>query len=309
MATKKTKKKSTGKVSARSKQHIEFIKDVETLLIDGLPMAYRNESSLGFLKTSQGESSGMWFGFMRSLLALQKEFPSAKRIVVVWDTAKKVLKSEGVDGYKGNRPVNEVRSSVHSKVGYLRYLLERTKFTQVHADGYEADDVLYNLSGRPEFGLSTIVTVDSDLFAALGGANNTLVYMTQKKELHSEEMFVNQHGYLPCWYSLMKSVLGDSSDNLKGVKNKQQVFDAIKEEIGLRDLNSDTNLIFREVLKRFGVEGQFDENYKAIGMVEVPLSAMEWTLGRSDEGELMARFKELEFNSFLTRMGEFIECP
>ena len=200
----------------------------DNILVDGMVLAYQCEHGMGHLCSSVGVKTGMVFGFLRSLLSYKKIFGwnRTKRLIVAWDSKGQIKKAVDFPAYKGNRIRSSLSQAVYENLPLLKSVLRRTGFEQVSAPGYEADDILHTLVRRHYYGGSVVVTADSDLYQVLGIGCKAVVYQTSAsvKELITEEAFLKNEGYQVGWYTIVKSIYGDKSDNVKGVKMESKTF-------------------------------------------------------------------------------------
>jgi len=210
-------------------------------LIDGYNLAYRSALVNTELANSQGEPSGMVFGFLRTLNTLKKRFSDYK-FVVVWDERpqwKYDLFPKYKDGRASSLP-DLIRSEKRGD-GYqmraLKAALRVLDVDQCSAEGEEADDGIATLSQLyKRDGLVYVYTNDKDMLALV--ENNRVVVMRPKVGMTPEKMFSEEDvekkfGVRPSQLIEFRSFDGDASDALPGVpKVPRKIIRSLLEKYG-----------------------------------------------------------------------------
>jgi 5'-3' exonuclease/transcription antitermination factor NusG len=191
---------------------------LDNVLIDGFNLAFRCRFApmLRDLKDSQGRPTGIIFGCLRSLAALQKRFPKAA-LHVCWDGSSKRRKA-AYEGYKANRP--QRGEDGFDQIGFLRGFLPLVGVTQHWHPDEEADDVIATLvKGEMAQQRNVIVSTDRDLLQLV---ENTTIVLTPavgagKEKLYDQDAVVGEYGVEPSKLPQLRAMTGDTSDNLPGV--------------------------------------------------------------------------------------------
>jgi DNA polymerase-1 len=205
------------------------------LIIDSMNMFIRGFSVLNYLNEN-GHHVGGLIGYLRSLGHCIKLI-NPTRVILVFDgmgstTNKKNLYPE----YKGNRNLtkitnweifenkNDERESMTNQMVRLIQYLQRLPVTLISIDKIEADDSIAYLSKElykksPDSKV-TIVSSDNDFLQLVN--DRITVYSPIKKKFYYRNDFIQEYNILPENYILMKTVLGDKSDNLPGVRGIQE---------------------------------------------------------------------------------------
>jgi DNA polymerase-1 len=188
-----------------------------TYIIDALNLAYRSHHAQAELRTSNGDPSGMFFGFIRNILSQKKKFRNF-RFVVVWDN-RAALKFEIQPDYKKGR--SRLPSSIYKQVDDLKLFLEFAGVDQYEKEGEEADDVIATLSETlKKDGLVYILTNDKDMLQLVENGKVIVIKpkIGLKEEVYYDEEAVKQKfGVPPKLVPIYLSLAGDSSDNITGV--------------------------------------------------------------------------------------------
>lgn len=148
--------------------------------------------------------------------------------------------------YKATRtePEPEIKQAMELSRVAVRELLHSLGILQCHVPGTEADDVIAYLVGRLP-GQKIIYTVDGDL-TALANSHTTVLLKDQPAATYTCKYDATVNGVkqkrvidvLPRHVSLFKSIVGDSSDNIAGVKGMgPAVWEKLVAEFGLDGLD------------------------------------------------------------------------
>jgi len=189
------------------------------VLIDGHALAYRQYFALqksGF-QTRAGEPTAAVFGFARTLLdILQKVKPAY--IAVSFDrglSGRDALYSE----YKGTR--EKMPDDLRPQLDRIQTLVAAFNMPILALDGYEADDVIGTTAPQAEAqGVDVqIVTGDRDLLQLL--TDSIHVQLPRRNEndvVYDVALFREEYGLEPLQLIELKALVGDTSDNIPGVK-------------------------------------------------------------------------------------------
>ncbi len=188
------------------------------VLIDGHALAYRMFFALpvqGF-QTRGGEPTNAVYGFARTLLDLLDEKPAY--LAVTFD--------QGLSGrgelfaeYKGTR--EKMPDDLRLQLNRIRDLVTAFNMPILELDGYEADDVLGSVAPQAEVeGVDVhIITGDRDILQLI--TDHTTVQLPGKRgdqEIWDLDRFRDEYGLEPPQLVDLKGLMGDSSDNIPGIK-------------------------------------------------------------------------------------------
>ncbi len=194
------------------------------IIIDSHNAAYRAFYSVGGL-SYQGESTGVIFGFINSLIRLERELFS-DRFVFCFDYGKP-KRRELLPEYKRQRREARQKASPQEKKEFrdlqrqiirLRsHTLRHIGYTNIwYQKGYEADDIIASIVRRiPKNEEAVIVSTDEDLYQLL--SRRVSIYRPSNKEWMTKARFVNKYHIDPEQWIGAKAIAGDSSDNIPGV--------------------------------------------------------------------------------------------
>ena len=189
----------------------------DLVIIDGNSLVNRAFYALPLLATSTGKIYNAVYGFCNILIKLITE-DKPDFIVVAFDAAKKTFRNEMFKDYKGTRKGMPEELAVQMPV--LKDVLKKMNIKTVEKVGIEADDIIGTLSRRFDDVHSIIVTGDRDSLQLIN--SHTDVWLTkhgisQILELN-ERQLKEEFGLYPYQIVDLKSLMGDASDNIPGVR-------------------------------------------------------------------------------------------
>lgn len=190
-------------------------KNEKLVLIDGNSLINRAFYALPLLSNSDGEFSNAVYGFCNILIKLiEQEKP--KYMAVAFDMGHSTFRHEMYAEYKAGR--KKMPNELASQLPLLKQVLSAMNIKFIEKQGIEADDIIGTLAKK--FSTETIiVSGDRDLFQLVDDSNSVwftkrgitdAVVVTPKniKEVYG----VNANQVVD-----LKALMGDSSDNIKGV--------------------------------------------------------------------------------------------
>tara|TARA_B100001094_G_scaffold275835_1_gene283618 strand:- start:947 stop:1972 length:1026 start_codon:yes stop_codon:yes gene_type:complete len=201
-----------------------------TLLIDGLNLFFRNFAMMNMVNPDGIHIGGLG-GFFRSLGAMIRQTQPDKVYVVFDGASSTVNRKNLVPEYKSGRNeqrvtnwevfdslVDEHDSKVDQIVRVIQYLKTLPVKTLI-LDKVEADDIIAYLCGKlpnqPNDKLF-IISSDKDFLQLVN--QNVIVYRPMEKKYYTEEVMREKYKMPAQNFILYKTLLGDSSDKIKGIK-------------------------------------------------------------------------------------------
>jgi len=198
-----------------------------TLLVDGLNLFMRSYIAYPAM-TSNGQQAGGIVGFISSLEKIMREtLPT--QVIVVWESGGSARKRQIFPDYKLNRRPeklnrfyeDDIPDTVENRNWQLIMLTRVLKFLpmcQVYVPDCEADDVIGYIS-RYRVGGSriTIASSDRDFYQLL--SEKVQIFSIGSKRTVTHETLLADMGITSQNFCLAKSVVGDQSDNIPGVKS------------------------------------------------------------------------------------------
>jgi len=282
-----------------------------TLLIDGLNLFFRNFAMMNMVNPSGIHIGGLG-GFFRSLGAeIRRTQPD--QVYVVFDgagstTNRKNILSEYKSGREDQRVTNwEVFDSLDdehdSKVDQIVRVIHYLKTLPVKTvilDKVEADDIIAYLCDKlPNHPDDKVFIVSSDKDFLQLVNKNVVVYRPMEKKYYTEEVFKAKYKMSPQNFILHKTLLGDASDKIKGVKGLGEK-GLLKKfpELSERDLTFDN--IFEICEKKYKDHVVYARIIQGVDDLEKNYKVMDLSNPMMDENEKnyldkVAKSKELNY--------------
>ena len=191
------------------------------------------------LSTADGRPTGGVYGFAALALEMVRQI-QPDYVAVAWDKPKTNIRRRKAiyDGYKANR--HPAPPDFYVQIPILQDLLEALGWPLYQADDYEADDIMGTLSeAANKIGVHTIL-ISSDLDMLQLIDDDTEVYALKKGLSNLEKFdvlaFEQKYGIKVSQFLDLKSLKGDSSDNIPGVPGiGEKTAESLLQEFGSLD--------------------------------------------------------------------------
>ncbi|MBO4878666.1 MAG: DNA polymerase I [Clostridia bacterium] len=191
---------------------------MKLIAIDGNSLMFRAYYALPNMTDRAGTPTGALHGFLSMLLKLVETGPDY--LLVAFDMPVKTFRHEQYPEYKAGR--RETPPELKEQMPLLRTILREMGIAVVECERYEADDILGTFSRKAmaEGVDALLVTGDRDALQLI--TPNVHVLMTKKGITetveYDEAVLREQYGLEPARMVDLKGLMGDSSDNLPGIK-------------------------------------------------------------------------------------------
>jgi DNA polymerase I len=187
------------------------------MLLDGFSLANRAFFALPPLATSAGQPTNAVYGLTMMLLKLLESEPDY--ILMAFDVAAPTFRHLEYQAYKGQRLKMEDTLKVQFPI--IRQLLAILKIPIIEEAGYEADDLIGAMAKKAvRQGITVeIITGDRDAFQLVEPQIKVLFTRKGITEVDrvDEEFIFNRYQLKPEQLIDLKSLMGDTSDNIPGV--------------------------------------------------------------------------------------------
>ena len=289
-------------------------KRMKIMVIDGNSILNRAYFGIRNLSNHEGTPTNAVYGFLSTLFK-QEDEEKPDRIVVCFDVKEKTFRHKKFDFYKATRKPMEENLAVQLPI--IKEVLDALGIVRCEMAGYEADDLLGTISRRAnEHGDECVVlTGDRDsLQLAGGGTVVRLVKSSQGKTTYtsySTEKFREEYGFDPIRLIDLKSLMGDSSDNIPGVKgvgekSAMQLLHDFGSLDGIYE-HIDDERIKKGVRTKLLADEQSARDSYWLATIDrsVPLELDVENLPepKMDKAALYALLTRLEFDQFIRRLG------
>ena len=185
------------------------------LLIDASSSIFRAFYALPGLRNAEGVPTGATLGFLTMLQKVLRE-ADPDGVVVVWDAPGRKRRSELYSDYKATRDATP--EDLRAQFQWIRRAVDAYGLATLEYEGEEADDVIATLTKQAlaaDFEVE-IVSTDKDLMQ-LVGERVTLLDTMKDRRIGPAEV-EQRFGVPPEKILDLRSIVGDSSDNIPGVK-------------------------------------------------------------------------------------------
>ena len=196
--------------------------DKTLYVLDGYSIIYRNY--FAHIKKpifdKKGNNISAYYGFFQTLLSLMNSYPM-DALAITMDEKGPTFRHELYPEYKANR--EKTPQDLHAQVQPIKDTLSKMKIPVLSRVGFEADDIMASLSSfANDNGWNVvIVTGDKDLCQLVG---EHVIALRPPKNGEKKYVFMDKegvkefYGVYPEQIVDYLTILGDSSDNVPGVK-------------------------------------------------------------------------------------------
>jgi len=281
------------------------------VVIDGKSIFYRGYYAMPNLSTKEGIPTGGVYGFVAlSLEIISKLNPDY--IAVAWDkkgtSIRRRLKI--YPEYKAGR--KKAPDDFYEQIPILHELLEAFNWPLYELDDYEADDIMGTLARlAKEQGIETcLISSDLDMLQLVN--DMTTVYAIKsgsKIEAFDIPYFEDKYGLKTSQFLDLKSLMGDSSDNIPGVPGvgKKTAVTLLSTYGTLDEVFNNLVTIKPSVRKK--LEAGKDLAYMSKELADIwtnapiSLDLKHLNARNLDKVKLLNKLRELEFNSLIRRLS------
>lgn len=171
------------------------------------------------MRTKDGIPTNALFAFSNMINKIVSEFKYNEHIIVVFDTGHKTFRHQELDTYKANRkPLPE---DLRIQMPLAREFLHAMGIYTCELEGYEGDDVAGSVAKKAsKEGFKVhLYTSDRDFLQLID--DNIDVFILKKGlsdiAIMDKSALLSEYELLPEQIPDFKGLMGDSSDNLKGI--------------------------------------------------------------------------------------------
>ena len=282
----------------------------KVVLVDGNNLMFRSYYATLYSGTvmtnKEGFPTNALYGFVNMMNKIINE-ESPEYIAVAFDIGK-TFRHEKYDYYKGKR--DETPDDLKKQFPVAKKILSAMGIKYFETEGYEADDIIGTFSKKitelEEF-VGVIISSDKDLLQLI--TDDVEVKLLKQKDYirMNKEVFFNTYGLEPIKMIDLKSLMGDASDNIPGVKGigEKTAIKLLQEYSSLDNLYENIDNIKGATQKKL-IEDK-DNAYMSYDIAtiykEVPIDTnlenLKYT--KEDTEELINIYNDLEFYSFLKK--------
>ena len=284
------------------------------LVIDGNSIANRAFYGIKLLTTKDGRYTNAIFGFLNILLSLLKEC-QPDEVAVAFDLKAPTFRHKMYDGYKATR--HAMPEELAQQMPVLKQLLADLGYRTVTAEGWEADDILGTLAAACAARKDDcfLATGDRDSLQLVSESTTVLLAATvmgrSKTVVMDEDAIQEKYGLAPKQLIEVKSLMGDTSDNIPGVKGigEKTALSLVQTFGSLEGVykNIDDKRIKPKQREHLLEDKPMAELSHTLGTIrtDAPIDTAEgaYAVGEGNKAEAVRLMQELELHSLIARFG------
>ena len=278
------------------------------ILIDGNNLLFRSYYATAYngnlMKNSKGLPTNALYGFINMMNKIINE-EKPEYVMVAFDKGHN-FRQDIYDNYKDGRI--ETPNDLKIQFPIAKEICTLLGIKYIEIDNYEADDIIgtfARMADEDKNYNATIISSDKDLLQLISDEVDVKLLKQKDYIMMNNKTFFDTYGLEPIRMIDLKSLMGDASDNIPGVKGigektalsllqKYGTLDGVYEHIDEisgktqeKLINDKENAYFSYKLATIFKEIPFEYTFNDIKYD-----------GPNTE-ELINKYKELEFNSFL----------
>ena len=284
------------------------------LILDANSIVNRAFYAVRLLTNKEGMHTNAIFGFLNILLKFTGEI-SPDYIAAAFDLPAPTFRHKLFDGYKATR--HKMPEELAEQIPVLKSVLEAMNISIFEKEGYEADDIIGTCARvcEEEDILCCVLTGDRDDLQLASEKVHIHLVTTRMgntlTEVYDDKKVLEKYGVTPSEFIDLKAIMGDSSDNIPGVrgigeKGATTLISAFHSIENVYE-NLESDVISKSI--RTKLEAGKDDAYLSKTLatidrfvpIDFPIDDLKVMPPQNDA--LFALFSRLEFKSFISRMG------
>ena len=284
----------------------------KVILVDGNNLLFRSYYATAYtgniMRNKEGFPTNGLYGFVNMMNKIINE-EEPEYISVAFDVGK-TFRHDEYEEYKGGR--NATPDDLKAQFPVAKEILTAMGIKYIECPGYEADDIIGTLAKmvdeNEEF-TATIVSSDKDLLQLISDEVEVKLLKTKDYIRMNREVFKETYGIEPIRMIDLKGLMGDSSDNIPGVKGigektalkLLQQYDTVENVYNhIEEIKGAT-----KTKLELGKESAFMSKHIATIYRDAPLNInfqdIKYVEGNKEE--LINIYTKLEFHSFLKNIN------
>ena len=285
-------------------------------IIDGKSVFYRGFYAMSNLATKDGTPTGGVYGFAVMALEVIKRL-QPDYVCVAWDKPKTNIRKRLAiyPAYKAGRKAPP--PEFYAQIPILHELLDAFGWPLYELDDYEADDIMGALAVQAtDKNIDTmLITSDMDMLQLVNDHVKVYALKTglSNIELYSPKSFTAKYGIEVEQFLDLKSLKGDSSDNIPGVPGigEKTALELLKQYKTLDEIYENTALLKDSVAKKLvaGKDSAYMSRELANIWVDAPikLDLKEVDGTKSKPEVILDIFKKLEFRTLVRQLPDVMQ--
>jgi len=279
------------------------------LAVDGNSLLNRAFYGVKPLTTRDGRNTNAVFGFI-NMLSSHIEQISPDYAVMAFDLRKPTFRHEKYDFYKATR--KGMPPELAEQFDSAKNAAELLGFHIVTCEGFEADDILGTLSTLADKDIQVyILTGDRDSYQLVRDNVSVLYLSTKETTVIDTEKVREKYGVEPKDLIEVKALMGDTSDNIPGVKGigEKTAIDLIQKYGSVENLYSKIDTatdISKGVLAKLSADKEMAFASRFLAEINksapINMNVSDYVYEGMKKRELCAFCEDLELNSIISRL-------
>ncbi|OGB97694.1 DNA polymerase I [candidate division TM6 bacterium RIFCSPHIGHO2_12_FULL_36_22] len=276
-------------------------------LVDGSSFLYRAYYGLKPLHTLDGRPVQAVYGFVRMVKKIMDTFDPHK-FVLVWDSKGKTERHEIFPAYKETRQAPP--SDLFEQKELINEFADLIELHQIALPGIEADDIIYSLAKDASQASENVIVIssDKDLYQMID--DNVHIFDPFKNTIVNQEDFEADKGFPVNKLSFYYALLGDSSDNIPGVRGigKKGAVELVQNFDNLQNLYDNIDKVEKPRLKS-ALEANKDNAFLSEQLFKLRYHKLDipelgFMFDKNKWSNAQSLFKQLNFRSLIQDSGK-----
>jgi DNA polymerase-1 len=288
------------------------------VVIDGKSVFYRGYYAMPNLTTKDGLPTGGVFGFATMALEVIRQL-KPDYVAVAWDKPKTNIRRrlELYPAYKAGR--KPAPADFKEQIPILHELLAAFGWPLYEMDDYEADDIMgaFAVQARAKGIETLLVTSDMDMLQLV---NDDVHVFALKKglsniELYSPKSFEAKYQIRVDQFLDLKSLKGDSSDNIPGVPGigEKGAIELLKQYETLDNIYDNLSLLKDAMSKKLVAGKELAYLSKELARIwtdaPITLDLSQVDGSNADPAKIIEQLQRLEFRTLARQLPEIMQVP
>ena len=284
-------------------------------LIDGNSLMFRAFYATAYTGNIMRNKDGLYtnalYGFCNMVNELYKD---SEYMFVAFDAGKQTFRHQEYQDYKATRKA--LPEELRVQIPYIKKYVDILKIAREENLEYEADDLIASVANQAyhDFDEIHIISGDKDLLQLVN--DKVTVFLTRRGVGELEEYnignFYEKMNINPSQVADYKGLVGDSADNLPGIKGigEKTAIKLLTEYQTLDNIINNLDDLKGKIKETINDNKKVGLSCKRLATLKMDIdldySVDRFRVDEYDLDELVAFFQELEFNSFLKKLNKRI---
>ncbi len=295
------------------------------VLVDGMSILHRAYHAYPLsLSTKSGEIVNAVYGFTAILFTILEKLQPT-HVIVTWDVGAPTFRHFEYEQYKANREKPD--EALLSQIERTHEVVDALNIPQFGKEGFEADDLIGTLATQAETkdGFQIVIATGDRDALQLVDDKKVVVWMPpapgkygkdRGSQEYDEEAVKAKYGLTPRQIIELKALMGDSSDNIPGIKGVGpktatkllQAWESVEKMYKvLKNQREEIVKVMGERVTKLLEEGE-EKAFLSKKLATIDCWApikLDWKncrLSDYDREKVLTLFEELQFKSLIKRL-------